>query len=50
MHQRFFGNAGTPKPGSMGQLDMQTMSAFMQQANGDKDKARQMARDAGYSF
>lgn len=32
------------------ELDAQTASQFLQRAGGDKDKARQMAKDAGYKF
>lgn len=32
------------------QLDADTARQFLQRAGGDKDKARQMAKDAGYSF
>lgn len=31
-------------------LDKQTAAAFLKQAGGDKQKARQLAKDAGYSF
>lgn len=31
-------------------LDVDTARQFLQQAGGDKDKARQLARDAGYTF
>lgn len=36
---------GAPKS-----LDATTAKQFLQQAGGDKDKARQMAKDAGYTF
>lgn len=41
-------NAPTATTG--GTLDPQTAAKFLQQSGGDKDKARQMAREAGYTF
>jgi hypothetical protein len=42
--------APTTAPAQGQQLDSATAQMFLQQAGGDKDKARQMARDAGYVF
>lgn len=42
-------NPPTALPGAK-VLDAQTAQQFLQQAGGDKDKARAMARAAGYSF
>jgi hypothetical protein len=36
--------------GSAQKLDKETAAKFLQQAGGDKEKARQLAKDAGYSF
>ena len=39
-----------PQPGSAGKLDKTTALHFLVQAGGDKDKARELARAAGYAF
>jgi hypothetical protein len=39
-----------PMPGQGKQLDTATAQSFLQKAGGDKNKARQLAKEAGYHF
>jgi hypothetical protein len=41
---------GASKPGALKPLDPATAAQFLQQAGGDKNKARQLATRGGYSF
>lgn len=45
-----FGGGTSTGTGSVGNLTPDIARQFLQQAGGDKEKARQMARDAGYTF
>lgn len=53
MHKLLYPDAAketSPKPAAPKKLDADTARTFLKQAGGDKAKARQLAKDAGYEF